>query len=443
MKTLYLDCGMGAAGDMLSAALLELVDEPAKIIDKMNSLGLPGVSVAAEKAVKCGITGTYMHVDVYGEEEGEEGESECEGGHGHHHGDHEHRHGEHGHHEHHEPAHHEHHHHERGDNEHHHDHEHHHHHTTVTEIKEIVRNLPDISEKVKTDIISIYSIIADAESKVHGVPVDEIHFHEVGSLDAIADVTLVCLLMEELAVDEVVVSPVHVGFGKVRCAHGILPVPAPATAEILTDVPVYGGRIEGELCTPTGAALLKYFATRFGNMPVMTLKKTGYGMGKKDFPVANCVRTLLGECADGGDEIIMLSFNTDDMTGEEAGFAIDRLFEGGALDVFTTGISMKKSRPGILFTVLCKPEDKTAIRDLIFKHTTTIGIREQSAGRYVLKRETVEINTEFGPVRIKKCEGYGTVKSKPEYEDIARIAKEENMSLKEVKDRLNREGLHE
>lgn len=255
MKTLYLDCGMGAAGDMLAAALLELLPQEgrAAFVEELNGLGLPGVEFAAQPSVKCGITGTHMAVRINGQAEGE-------GGHHHHH-----------------------------------EHSHEHHHSGMHDIEHIVGGHLDVPEGVKADILSVYGLIAQAESHAHGVPVTEIHFHEVGTMDAIADVTAVCLLMDRLAPEQVVVSPVHVGCGQVRCAHGILPVPAPATAHILTGAPIYGGKIRGELCTPTGAALLKHFASRFGDMPVMTLQAVGYGMGTEDFEAANCVRAMLGE----------------------------------------------------------------------------------------------------------------------------------------------------
>ena len=258
MKILYLDCGMGAAGDMLTSALLELIPDREEFIKELNELGIPHVKFTAEKSVKCGITGTHMTVTVHGEEEGE---------HHHHHHD-----GEHHHHHHdehlHEPSH--------GEC-----HEHHHHHSGMHEIEHIISHLK-ISDKVRQNVLAVYNLIAEAESHAHGKPVTEIHFHEVGTMDAIADVTAVCMLMEKINPDKVYATPVHVGSGHVHCAHGILPVPAPATAFILKDVPIYGGKINGELCTPTGAALLKTFVDSFGEMPVMKTEKIGYGMGKKD-----------------------------------------------------------------------------------------------------------------------------------------------------------------
>jgi len=285
--------------------------------------------------------------------------------------------------------------------------------------------------------MAVYTLIAEAESHAHGVPVTEIHFHEVGTMDAITDITAVCLLMDRIAPDEVVVSPIHVGSGQVWCAHGILPVPAPATAYILRDVPVYGGRIQGELCTPTGAALLKHFATRFGDMPIMRTKAIGYGMGKKDFEAANCVRAMLGDMEDKMvDTVLELSCNVDDMTAEQVGFAMERLMESGAKDVFTVPLGMKKSRPGILFCVICREQDREKMVSLIFRYTTTIGIREARMHRYVLDRSVTTLETPYGAVRRKDSSGYGVTRSKYEYEDLARIAEENGISIAEAVDRI-------
>jgi uncharacterized protein (TIGR00299 family) protein len=291
---------------------------------------------------------------------------------------------------------------------------------------------------VKLDIMSVFAEIAAAESQVHGVPVEQIHFHEVGSMDAIVDIAAVCLLLQELDVDRVVASPVHVGSGSVRCAHGILPVPAPATAHILQDVPIYGGSIQGELCTPTGAALLKHFVEEFGNMPTMRVQKIGYGMGKKDFPRANCVRVLLGEAEETSDAIWELSCNIDDMSGEEIGFALEQLMEQGALDVFTTPIGMKKSRPGTMLTVLCREAEKKTFVEKLFRYTTTLGIREKLCQRHTLERKVVTVETQYGPVRKKVSFGYGITREKWEYEDLARIAKEQGMSIQQVRSTIEK-----
>lgn len=397
MKTLYLDCGMGAAGDMLTAALLELLPDPDGFVERLNALGIPGVEIRKEKAVRCGITGTHMTVLVNGEEEGA----------GEHHHEHEHPH------------------------EHSHDHEHghaHHHHSGMHEIGHIVAELK-LTEKVKKDILAVYGMIAEAESHVHGVPVTDIHFHEVGTMDAIADITAVCLLMDELSPDEVAASPVHVGSGQVRCAHGILPVPAPATAYLLQGVPTYGGEIRGELCTPTGAALLKYYVNHFGEMPVMKTQAIGYGMGKKEFERANCVRAMLGESGDRTDVVLELSCNVDDMTAEEIAFATERLFEGGAREVYTIPIGMKKSRPGTLIRVMCSEEEREKMLHLIFRHTTTIGVREAVTRRYVMERSVETISTPYGEVRRKVSSGYGVSRAKYEYDDLARIARERGIGI--------------
>ena len=425
MKTLYLDCGMGAAGDMLTGALLELLPDPGSFLAELNDLGIPGVAFARESSAKCGIRGTHIAVTVNGVEESEEMHDHPHA-HEHHHDEHEHHHDEHAHeHEH--------------EHEHHHDEDHpHHHHSSMHDVEHIVGELP-VSEAVRKDVLAVYSLIADAESHAHGVPVTEIHFHEVGTMDAIADVTAVCMLMERLAPEQVIVSPVHVGCGQVKCAHGTLPVPAPATAHILQGVPIYGGAIPGELCTPTGAALLKHFATRFGEMPVMRATAIGYGMGKKDFPAANCVRAMIGETGDSGDSIAVLSCNLDDMTAEAIAFAEEQLFAAGALEVYTLPAQMKKSRPGTLLSVLCHPEDRETIIRLIFRHTTTIGIREELNRRYTLSRTAGTVDTDLGVVRKKCSSGYGVTKEKYEYEDIARIAREQGISLAEAEARVRQQ----
>lgn len=425
MRTLYIDCNMGAAGDMLAAALLELLPDREGFVKELNGLGIPGVIFKNEPSVKCGITGTHMTVTVNGEEEESHDNAD-----GHNHGtEHIHADGhcheaEHSHAKEHC----------RGTE---HTHKHDHHHSSMHDIEHIVREHLALPKKVQDDIMAVYGLIAEAESQVHGVPVTQIHFHEVGTMDAIADITAVCMLMNRLAVDEVVVSPVHVGSGQVRCAHGILPVPAPATAYILREAPIYGGNIRGELCTPTGAALLKYFATGFGSMPAMKVQGIGYGMGKKDFEAANCVRVMLGETADHADEIYELSCNVDDMTGEAVGFAMDRLFEAGALDVYTISIGMKKSRPGTLIKVMCRENDRETIVQAIFKHTTTIGIRESRMRRYVLDRHMENVETEYGAVRCKVSSGYGVERRKYEYDDIARIANENSESIQSIESKIH------
>lgn len=435
MKTLFLDCGMGAAGDMLTAALMELLPDPDAFITKMNGLGIPGVAVKTERTVKCGIEGTHFTVTVNDEEEDEDmhdhhhdqdllpAHTQDNEGHSHVHLRKRSRNGE------------DFHVHSHVQEESNHPEPEHHHHSNMADIEEIISGLA-IPENVQQDVLAVYRLIAEAESHVHGVPVTEIHFHEVGMMDAVADITAVCWLMNEIAPEEVVVSPIHVGCGQVRCAHGILPVPAPATLYILQDVPIYGGEVQGELCTPTGAALLKHFADRFGNMPVMKTTAVGYGMGKKDFKWANCVRAVLGETSASAEQMLELSFNVDDMTGEAIGFAMERLFEAGAKDVYSTPIYMKKSRPAEKICVLCAEEDREKILRCIFTHTTTIGIREAVMDRYCMERRIETVQTPYGEVRRKISEGYGVRREKYEYEDLARIAKENGLSIEEVRNRI-------
>ena len=413
MKTLYLDCSMGAAGDMLQAALFELLDDREAFLEKINNLGLEGVTVKPIPMTKCGILGTHMDVLVNGESEGDMQEAHE---HHHDHEDHDHSHGDHDHHS----------------NE---DHDHHHHHASMKDIENIIDGL-NVSETVKADAKKVYALIAEAESHAHGVDVSEIHFHEVGTLDAIADVTINCMLLEELKPEKIVASPVNVGSGHVHCAHGILPVPAPATAYILRDIPMYSGHIKSELCTPTGTALLKTFADSFAEMPVMTVSKIGYGMGRKDFEQANCVRAFLGDTKEDSEQIVELSCNVDDMTPEKIGFATEEFLKAGALEAYTIPVGMKKSRPGILLSVICREDKKDTMVELIFKHTTTLGIRENVSRRYALKREIITKDTRFGNIRIKRSEGFGVTREKIEYEDLAKIAREENISIEEVESQL-------
>ena len=428
MKLLYLDCGMGAAGDMLGAALAELLPDDARdaFTSELNAAGIPGVHVSLDPSVKCGITGTHLTVTVNGTEE-------KEGGHSHSH-DHHH--------------------------DHQHDHHHDHSHRSLHDIHHIIDDLK-LPEAVRTDILAVYRLIAEAESKAHDKPVSEIHFHEVGTMDAIADIASVCLLLHKLAPDQIIASPIHVGSGQVKCAHGILPVPAPATAYILKDIPIYSGSIQGELCTPTGAALLKHFVTRFDQMPLMTPASTGYGMGTKDFPAANCVRAILGEsfAENQAETICELSCNVDDMTGEDIAFAIETFLQNGALDAFTVPCTMKKGRPGVLVTVLCKDPDQKQMTRLILQHTTTLGVRSAEKKRWILSRtesetvipddmlanvtapnmpagsKTQELKTTGNDctIRSKTSTGFGITRNKYEHDDLEKIARTYGLTLAQVR----------
>lgn len=407
MKTLYLECAMGASGDMLSGALLELIPDSAAFCKKLNDIGLEAVRFSAEKSIKCGITGTKFKVFVHGEEEKSIDVPDHPHTHEHSH-DHTHSHD--------------------------HEHSHNHEHSSFADIKKRIAALK-VSDKIKADIEAVYALIAEAESYVHNTSIDNIHFHEVGTADALADITAVCMLIDSLSPDTIIASPVNVGSGHVHCAHGILPVPAPATARILRGIPVYAGAVQSELCTPTGAALLAHFVTSFEKLPAMRVSAIGYGMGSKDFPQANCLRAFLGEStekAENIEQIIELSCNIDDMTGEALAFAAEILFENGALDVFTTPIGMKKSRPAVMLTCLCLPADSSRITDLILRHTGTLGVREKTCLRRKLPRSEHTIETPYGSVRIKTAQSEGIKKTKIEYEDAARIARNQNIPLADV-----------
>ena len=502
MKTLYIECAMGAAGDMLTAALLELMPDKEAALAKLNAMGIPGVAFEAEPSAKCGITGTHMRVLIHGEEEesvpcghthAQEDHHEHNHAHAHHH-EHEHDHVHEHHHEHEHDHVHEHHY----EHDHHvhthahahvqedahchdsdaHDHAHHHEHDAhhgMAVIRSLIAELA-VSETVKEKALAVYQSIAEAESKVHGAEVDQIHFHEVGSMDAVADVTAVCLLMELLAPEQLIVSPIHVGSGTVLCAHGRLPIPAPATALILEGMPIYGGSVQGELCTPTGAALLKTFADSFGPMPPMTVAKTGYGMGTKDFEQANCLRAMLGEpfpmngigskmqtaqdaegentggCGAAGKDtetenpaaregrITEISCNLDDMTGEDIAFAAEHILQAGALDVFTESIYMKKGRPAVKLTVLARPEDEERLTGEIFRHTSTIGVRMHTDRRYELARRSKQRETPLGTIEVKISEGFGVRREKVEFDSLKEIAETSGKRLAEVRAALAEEG---
>ena len=382
MKVLHLDVSTGAAGDMLSAALLELFEDREAALTRLNAMGIPGVEFAAEPVTKHGIAGTHLRVRYQGEEEGRE--------HGRH--DHPHRH--------------------------------------LADVAAIIAGL-DLPDEVKRDALAVYRSVAEAESAVHGEPVEAVHFHELGMMDAIADVSAACLLKHLLGVERVTATSVCTGFGTVRCAHGLLPVPAPATARLLEGLPCFAGSMEGELCTPTGAALVRHLAQDFGPMPAMTLLKTGSGMGLKDFPALSAVRAYLGEVEE---TILELSCNVDDMSPEAVGFAIAELLRLGAPDAYYTPIGMKKNRPGVILSCLCRAEQRDEMVRAMFRHTTTLGIRETLCRRYVLRRgERIE-ETPYGPVRVKRSEGYGVVREKAEFDDLSRIARDADLTLEQARE---------
>ena len=424
--TLYLDCAMGAAGDMLMGALLELLPDPDAFLAELNGLGLPGVRVERETAVKRGVRGTKVHVFVGGKEEGTGRDKHLV--------EHEHEHiHEPGHEHSHEHAH-EHEHLERHPFLHTHEEDAHgHNHFSFADIAAVIASLR-LPEKVRSDALAVYRLLGEAEAAVHGAPLEDIRFHEVGTMDAVADIVGCCLLFHRLSPARILASPVHVGSGMTRCEHGLMPVPAPATAKLLEGIPVYSGSIRGELCTPTGAALLRHFVDEFGPMPPMRILKTGYGMGTKDFIAPNCLRAFWATEEMAQDTICALMCNLDDMTPEAVGYAMERLFDAGALDVFTTPIAMKKNRPAVMLMCLCRPEEREKFSRLLLRHTTTLGVRYVQMRRDVLERRTEPVETPFGAIRVKIARGEDGCKVKPEYDDVAAAASREGVPFADVFD---------
>lgn len=404
MKRLFLDCQMGIAGDMLTATLLGLVDNPETWIERLNQIGIPNVTYALIPKEDKGLEGYRVAVTINGIEESEHGETDTHEEHSDYH------------------IHSEHYVHGRG----------------LQGVTDIINSL-SISYTCKQNAINVYNLVAQAEAKVHKSTVTQIHFHELGMLDAIADIVAVCVLLEELNFDEIIISPIHVGTGTVHCAHGELPVPAPATMELLAGIPMYADyQIKGELCTPTGAALAKYFGTSFSHMPVMAPTKVSYGFGTKQFERPNCIRAFVEINNHLEDTIIEMSCNLDDMTPEEIGYAVEQLLLSPALDVFTTPIMMKKQRLGTMLTVLCNVDDIDNLRDLIFKHTTSLGIRYHQCERYILNRSTGDIDWEGHTIAFKESSGFGVVRHKYEHDSLATIAKQNNMSLLDLKRQLRK-----
>lgn len=384
MRILYLECNMGIAGDMLMSALFELFDNKEEIIDEINRIGLPDTVISFNNRETCGINGTHAEVVVNGVTEGE-AHSTCT-------------------------------------------------HRKLADVKGIINSL-NISDRVKEKASQVFNILANAESLVHNTTPENIHFHEVGTLDAIADIVVCSFLIDRLSPDKIASSPVNTGSGTVKCAHGVLPVPSPAAAEILKGVPAYSNGINGELCTPTGAALLKCFADEFSSLPVMITEKIGYGIGSKEFETANCVRAFLGR-SDNNESTVELACNIDDMTPEELAFACEVLLKNGALDVCQCPTVMKKSRLGTALSVLCSEKDKQKILELIFKHTSTIGVREYKINRYTLERHIEKVSTPIGDADVKISKGYGVIKKKVEFEHLKKLAEDNGLSVNDVKNQL-------
>jgi uncharacterized protein (TIGR00299 family) protein len=414
MRIAYLDCFSGISGDMFLGALIDAGVSARLLGDTVAALNI-GASLKISKVTRSGITATK--VDVFASDAVAEAVTHE---HSHHTHDHDHEH----------PHSHSH------DEKHSHSHEHT---RGLKEIREIILKAA-ISETAKAKAIAIFEALGTAEAKIHNMEIEKVHFHEVGAVDALVDIVCAAVGAEALGVDEIVCSSLNVGGGTVKCAHGTLPVPAPATVELLIDASVYSSGVQAELVTPTGAAIVKVLVKRFATFPEMKIEKSGYGAGTRDFPGhANVLRLTIGEAQTQlatktlQETISVLEANLDDMNPQVFGYVLDRLLEEGALDVFGLPVQMKKNRPGMLLTVLCRQEDVSKLTDLIFKETTTLGVREREEKRRVLARKWITVGTRWGNIRLKVASMNGTVTNyAPEYEDCKKIAAEHHVPLKNV-----------
>lgn len=383
MKTLYFDCFAGASGDMILGALFSLGVNRDRVVEQLKSLNLAGWEIEVSIVDRSGISANFARVSVP------------------------------------------------------HEHEHRHFHT----IEKIIRN-SGLSEAVKTRAIAVFSRLAAAEARVHGIAVEKVHFHEVGAMDAIVDVVGACVGFETLGVERFVSSKLNVGSGFVKMAHGTFPVPPPAVVELLKekDAPVYSTEIAGELLTPTGAAIISTVCEEFGRLPDLKIEKTGYGAGSReyrDFP--NVLRLILGETEPNDsrlqihDSLTLLETNIDDLSPEISGYVLEKAFDAGALDVWFAPIVMKKSRPAIQVSILCRPEDKERFLRLLFRETTTLGVRESAVKRHALPREIVRVETRYGAIDVKVAKFDNQfLKAAPEFEQCRAAALEFDVPLRET-----------
>ena len=433
MRIAYLECFSGISGDMFLGALVDAGVSPQSLEGTVAALNV-GAKLEISRVVRSGISATKVDVWVDGEKDlpREEHWAKQEAGRHHHAHEHEQEHADHGHG--HENSGH-----RREESPGQAAHAHSHSHRGLGEIRKII-NAAAISESAKQTAIHIFEALAAAEAKIHNVPVEEVHFHEVGAVDAIVDIVCAAVGVEALGVDEIICSPLNVGGGTVKCAHGTLPVPAPATLELLKNAPVYSSEVRAELVTPTGAAIVKTLARRFAAFPEMKIEKSAYGAGSRDFPGhPNVLRLVTGEAVQAlaaktsSETITVLEANLDDLNPQVFGYVMERLLEEGALDAFGMPVQMKKNRPGTLLTVLCKPENASKLTQLIFRETTTLGVRQREEMRQALARRWENVRTPWGEVRIKIASMNGTVTNyAPEYEDCRRIAAEQHVPLKTV-----------
>lgn len=382
MKTLYFDCSSGISGNMALGALTEIIGDEKYLINELKKLNVDGYKIEISKKVKNGITGTY--VDVILENENN-----------HKHGNHEHR--------------------------------------NLSDINKIIDNSL-LEEKVKEMAKKIFMRVAKAESKVHNKPLEEVHFHEVGAIDSIVDIIGTAILINKINPDKIISSVVNDGYGFIGCVHGIMSVPVPATSEIFANSNVKFRQIDvdTELVTPTGAAIIAELAEEFTVLPAMVTEKIGWGAGKKDLKIPNVLKVYLGDVEKPNEDFVVMETNIDDCGGEIFGYTQELLFKNGALDVFFTPIYMKKNRPAYRMTVACRTKDMYKLQDIIFRETTTIGMRYRYEYRTELKRELIELDTKYGKIKAQKVISNGQPYVYPEYESIKEIALENNIPLKEL-----------
>jgi len=420
MKTLYFDCFSGISGDMTLGALLDIGADEKALLEGLKKLNVDGYSLRIEKKMKNGIEGTDFSVILEDSDDHHENEPEH---HEHHHDDHGHEHNH--------------------DHDHAHNHEHSHGHQHSHSDEHVHRNMSDIeriindsglNEKVRQLSLKIFRLVAEAEGRIHGKPAGEVHFHEVGAVDSIVDIIGTAICIDSMGVDRIVFSSIPLSRGFVRCQHGIFPLPAPATLEILKNVPVYYTDIDFELVTPTGAAIAKGLADEFGMVGELEVERIGYGLGKKTYEIPNVLRVILFNSKKKiSDKVMEIETNIDDMTAEQLGNVMDRLFEQGALDVFFTPVLMKKNRPGTKLTVICRQDRKDMLVEVLLRHTSTFGVRFSYLDRTVLDRETVAVDTAFGSIRCKLGRLSGELlKYSPEYEDCKSASERSGRPISEV-----------
>jgi uncharacterized protein (TIGR00299 family) protein len=459
MKTLYLDCFAGISGDMTVGAFIDLGLELSVLERELRKLHLEGYRLEATRVEKRGLAATQFKVILTDAEHEHLADDEFEETHAHHEHTHDHAEHEHDHHDHdhdHEHGH------QHGEAE---PHVHTHVHRALSDILALIAG-SDLSEQVKATASRIFTRLGQAEAKVHGIPVEEVHFHEVGGVDAIVDIVSSAIGLEQLGVQHVIASPLHLGGGFVKMAHGLYPIPAPATAQLIQGVPVYSTEAKGELVTPTGAAIVTALASSFGPLPVMSISGVGYGAGSRDRDFPNVLRAMLGETEVARTEnatsealsaraprdpnpqqhtampgpagyhegkAIVVEANIDDMNPQLFEQLSDQLLAAGALDVLMLPVQMKKQRPGVLLQVLSAPDRLNTLLDILFRESTTIGVRTYEVTRYMLQRESVQVMTRYGPVRVKVSrQGGQVVNVAPEYEDCRALAQKIGQPVKLV-----------